>query len=223
MPSLDKDILIKNIKQLMKVHNITQPQLAKDLNVSQPSISKCLTGKQSISIDLVYCIAHYFKVSLDDLCKDYSTPTSLETANENASETKLISAYDICKCLAFIFKSALPYTKTITHKETAYIELTDDYGDGTGTFYGVEKENFYTSIFFSNYFKLDYHPESREDHDEYMDNLQQYGNIDEQKVAINTFISQLEDLLVVFKKGSMTYESYTQTIDANLAMISKNN
>lgn len=222
MPNLDKDILIKNIKQLMKEHNITQPQLAKDLNVGQPSISKCLTGKQSISIDLIYSIAHYFKTSLDDLCKDSSTLASPVPENENATETKLISAYDICKSLAIIFKSALPYTKNITHKETTYLEQAGDYGGGIGTYYGLgEKENIYTSIFFPNYCELDYHAESQEDFDEYMDILRDCGNTNERNVAVNSFISQLVDLLSVYRKGSMTYESYIQTIDANLAEISK--
>ena len=31
MPNLDKDILIQNIKDLMKAHNVSQPKLATDI------------------------------------------------------------------------------------------------------------------------------------------------------------------------------------------------
>ncbi len=85
-----------------------------------------------------------------------------------------------------------------------------------------EKENVYASIFFSNYEDVRLGLRSlKEDEDveEYMTILQECGNTNERNVIINTFLDQLIDLLEIFRKGSMTYEAYIHSIDANLTTI----
>ncbi len=223
MPKFNQDILIKNINQLMKERNVNQNNLAEALNISQPSISKCLNGKQSLSIDFVYNIASYFKTSIDALCSDSSGETASESKEESFSKPEKISTYDVCHSLVTIFKSTLPYTKKIVYKESTYLEIRDDYGEGTGMFYpDHEKENVYASIFFSNYEDVRLGLRSlKEDEDveEYMTILQECGNTNERNVIINTFLDQLIDLLEIFRKGSMTYEAYIHSIDANLTTI----
>ena len=44
-PLHPEDVYKRQIKRLMKEHDVTQPKLADDLHIGQPSISKCLNGK----------------------------------------------------------------------------------------------------------------------------------------------------------------------------------
>lgn len=125
MHNLDKDILIENIKRLMKEHDVTQPKLADDLHIGQPSISKCLNGKQSISIDLIYSIAQYFDVSIDSLCssKDASAATSDDGNDRRTRALRKASAFnDTCDALAVLFKLHRLDIKEIDHIETIYEE-----------------------------------------------------------------------------------------------------
>ena len=213
----NEDILIENINRLMKENNMTQNDLETAIHFSQPAISKMFNKKQNLTVEFVFAVADYFDVTIDSLCQKYEAKPP---APENTS-TK-VTTYEVCSSLATIFKSCYPNTKQITYKETAYLEQTDDYGDGIGLYYPVnDRENSYISIFFSNYCPINYSFESRAEFEEDQELLQEFGNEHTQNMIINQFISQLTDLLDTFRKGSLEYEPYIQAINAKLAKIEK--
>lgn len=214
----DEDILIENIKRLMKEHNnMSQQELADQINSVQPTISKMLNKNQNLTVDFVFHVADYFGVTIDSLCQKHE-----ETPPVPENTSTKVTTYEVCSSLATIFKSCYPNTKQITYKETSYLEQTDDYGDGIGWYYPVnDKENSYISIFFSNYCPINYSFESRAEFEEDQELLQEYGNEHTQNMIINQFLSQLTDLLDTFRKGSLEYEPYIQAIDAKLAKIEK--
>ena len=170
MPNFNNDILIKNIKQLMKDNGVSQTQLAKDLLSNQSNISKCLSGNKTISIEFAYLIAHRFGVSIDYLCNDHSEELRT-TADEEPSATiekEPVKTYDspaqilikVCTALATIFKTSTPRTYSFELREEVYIEDTDEYGNEIGYFYrkkdslGLDPTNKYTSLYFPNYSKI---------------------------------------------------------------------
>lgn len=226
MLNLDKDILIQNIKQLMKDNNLTQPKLADDLNVGQPSISKCLSGKQSISIDLVYSIAQYFKVSIDELCT--AKEPQKENDNEFPTPPEPIDQFsEICSGLATVFKYASLITTDVQHSETVYAEIIEN-GHETGEYYrkkgifGTDNPtNKYIALFFSNYFEPCVKFANQEEADEYYSEIRYCGNLIERNVKINKFLKQLTDLHTIYTNGSMTQESYFHSIESNLAKINE--
>ena len=235
MPNYNNDILIKNIKQLMKDNGVSQLQLAKDLLSNQSNISKCLSGNKTISIEFAYQIAYRFGVSIDYLCNDHSEELKT-TANEEpfaAIEEEPAKTYDspaqilikVCTALATIFKTSTPRTYSFELREEVYIEDTDEYGNEIGYFYqkkdslGLDPTNKYTSLYFPNYSKIQRSFDNRGDADEYFAILQECGNSNDINRNINKFLKQLTDLHTVYLEGSMTPESYHNAIDSNLAAL----
>lgn len=222
MQNLDKDILIQNIKQLMKEHDVTQPMLADDLHIGQPSISKCLNGKQSISIDLIFSISQYFNVSIDSLC---STPvTQSDKADDRRSRVlrRASTFNDTCDALATLFKFHMLDIKEFDHIETIY-EEEKYYEDGHLYTQFVKKKgvagtditsNKYNAIFYPNYYEISTKFDSNEDYTDYMSELSCSGNALPENIQINKFLSQLTDLYKIYKNGSLPEEAYLHSIDA---------
>lgn len=63
----------ENIKKLRKNKGVTQEQLADVLNVSAAAISKWETGDTYPDISLLFPLAHYFNISVDELMGYYSS------------------------------------------------------------------------------------------------------------------------------------------------------
>lgn len=224
MQNLDKDILIKNIKSLMDKNGMKQEHLAKAINVGQPSISKCLSGKQSISIDLAYSIAKHFDVTLDDLCRG-----AVEKTTEETPTPQTLSAKDefikACEGLADVFKFTGLHTKEIDLREVAYVEEYGQNGYPTG-YYGPKKDQFnmdpvhkYIAMFFPNYATVETAFSSQAEADEYFSELRCCGNLINRHYHINKFLTQLADLNSIYQNGSMTKEAYFHAIDSNLEKV----
>lgn len=225
MQEFDKSILIENIKNLMKARGISQPKLAEDLHIGQPSISKCLSGKQSISIDLVFCIAQYFDVSLDDLCRDPDSSV-VEIAEprplRHHNHEKYINA---CEGLAAVFKFSSCKTKTLEIQETVYAEEIDNRGIETGYYarrsgpLGTDPVIKYSALYFPNYHEIETQFQSSSDADEYFSELHCMGNSLDWNIRINKFFNKLADLNAIYQNGSITQEAYIHAIDSNLDKI----
>lgn len=84
----DRDILIKNIRQLMKDNDVTQSDLAQISDTYQNRVSNLLNGSGDFTISQLVSIAVYFKVSLDDL---------LGLTSENKKESNYETYSDIFK------------------------------------------------------------------------------------------------------------------------------
>ena len=222
MHSFDKSILIENIKNLMKTNGISQPKLADDLHIGQPSISKCLSGKQSISIDLAFSIAQYFGVSLDDLCRNPNVPVAeaIEPSPRRHPNTeKYISA---CEGLAAVFKYSSCTTKTFEIQEPVYAEDVTESGIETGYYsrqkglLGGDPVNKYTALYFPNYHEIESRFSSQSEAAEYFSELQCTGNSLGWNMRINEFFNKLADLNKIYQNGSLTQEAYIHAIDSNL-------
>ena len=57
----------ENIKRLRKQKDITQEKLAEALNVSVVAVSKWERNESYPDITLLFHLAHYFKISVDEL------------------------------------------------------------------------------------------------------------------------------------------------------------
>ena len=69
MSELNFNLLKKNIKALMDKHDLTQSQFADIIGMTQPNLSKALSPNSSkeFTLDQLYRISQYFKVSMDEL------------------------------------------------------------------------------------------------------------------------------------------------------------
>lgn len=65
--SFDTTACGKRVRQLRRLHNLTQLTLCEKLSISEPYLRKIESGERSASIDLYIEIAEFFHVSLDYL------------------------------------------------------------------------------------------------------------------------------------------------------------
>jgi len=64
--------LVKIIREAMNRRGVTQTELAKALKVKQPQINRVLTFKNSPSVDFVFEICNYLKISIAAACPTVS-------------------------------------------------------------------------------------------------------------------------------------------------------
>lgn len=222
MPEFNNDILIQNIKKLMKENDISQQKLADDLHIGQPSISKCLTSKQSISIDMVYCIAQYFGVSIDSLCTAPEFASKESDDRRSRALKKATRFSDTCDALATIFKLHMFNVKEIEINETVYEEQYYNQNGYRGSEYVRKKgllgtdfvTNKYNALFYSNYYEIETDFDDDEQYAEYMSELRCCGNELPENTRINKLLNQLCDLYKIYLNGSLPEEAYLHSIDA---------
>lgn len=91
MYKYDRDILMNNIKKIMKDNDITQGKLAEIAHMQQSAISKCLSGGRDFSIEQIVEIAQYFELSVDFLLG--IQPQNTDKKND------LLTQRDVCKMI----------------------------------------------------------------------------------------------------------------------------
>ncbi len=65
-----KNNIAKKIKSLRKEHGLSQERLAEFVNMSREHISCIERGKNLASVETLYALAKYFKVSIKDFFDD---------------------------------------------------------------------------------------------------------------------------------------------------------
>ena len=71
------ETLAKNIKSFRKTCNMTQEQLAEMMNVSVQAVSKWECGKSIPELSSLYDLSKIFKVTIDEIVRDYSNDQRL--------------------------------------------------------------------------------------------------------------------------------------------------
>lgn len=76
MQNLQNNI-IKNVKKLLKQRDMSQRDLSIHSDISDSQLCKIMTGKQQVSVELLFTWAEYFGISMDDLIADPEADTKL--------------------------------------------------------------------------------------------------------------------------------------------------
>ena len=96
----------ENIKRLRKQKGITQEKLAEAINVSVAAVSKWERDETYPDITLIFPLAHYFGVSVDELMgynKEKIEQDILDTLEEYTNISKSYSTHHLAK--NFIFEA----------------------------------------------------------------------------------------------------------------------
>lgn len=195
MSVCNRDILISNIKNLMKNNNMTQQELAEVLDMSQPNISKALSvsDTKSFTLDQVVGIAKHFNVSIDWL-----------VGNETKSIQNL-SLRAIGEFLVRLIESELIETFIHPVTETIYKADFDDYKniENCNT---EEKEIVYNAFYFPSYW---YIPDnlSYEEKSDLFSEIAAWGN-DSVHWQTNKFINDFLQIYKMYKQNSLEEETY---------------
>lgn len=212
MSFCNTDILIQNIRSLMKANNITQEKLADILGMSQPNVSKALSlkDKKCFTLDQVVGIANYFGVSIDFLVGNRSAK-SQETGPRAVAEylTKVIENHDA------------KYT-TVEIEETVY-ELKEHYNVFSGPVYEASSPEkrivSYPAIYFPDYWQLpDPADVDRDTFDEMEAEARQIGNESRMK-PVNDFIRKFIQIFEIFDNKGVDEDAYRTVVDNYLSKL----
>ena len=88
MPEWKHDILIENIRALLKRYDMTQQQLAGITGMTQANVSKALNSndKRHFTLEQVICISQHFGVPIDELVGN-------EVSQEAATSPRAVLAF----------------------------------------------------------------------------------------------------------------------------------
>lgn len=93
-----REILSKNLQELMHKKGVDQNRLAEDIGVSQSSISQWIKGNKYPRIDKIQILADYFNVQKSDITEDKSQQTTTIAAHMDDDLTE----EEILKVQAYI-------------------------------------------------------------------------------------------------------------------------
>lgn len=197
MSYCNTNILITNIKKLMKDNSITQEKLAEILGMSQSNVSKALNenDKKSFTFDQVVGIAKHFRVSIDKLVSNNRVPTS-----ENSPRA-------IAAILAKMIEEGDAEYFTIQKSKNVFEVEYDGYEPGCT----VETRNIeYPAIYMRSYWDA---PEktTTEEKAELLSEATQIGN-DTRMLPVNTFLKQFKEIHDIHKNKGLSDETYATVV-----------
>lgn len=206
------EMLIENIENLMKEHNIKQSDLIKATKIPQPQMSKGLNrqNKGQFTFEQIWKIADYFKVSIDFLVgrnpDDYvSGSLSIET---------------VCRQLMQLVESDMVTCREIEVEEYMYTE--DPYPQpGDYPYIGDKEKNKYIAFYFSNYFNPDLITSDKETLEDLQIEFSMRGNSNETNKEINKFISCFLRLYDLLKKNDLSRDVFDTAISGILKNLEK--
>lgn len=198
MSNYDTNILIQNIKRLMRDKNVSQQKLAEILEMSQPNVSKALNenNKKCFTLIQVIGIADFFQVSVDELIHNRKS-ISVST-----------NPRDVARFLATLLENG--DAKIIKHsvKEEVFIEKQYDLWF---QYEPSEQIVNYNAFYLPSYWQVPSNVYSQEDN--YLQReAAQVGN-DTSMKTVNTFISHFTGILEAYKNGSLTEETYRTVLE----------
>lgn len=122
MSILNISILKENVNILIKQKGLTQQQLADEIGMSQANLSKALNPneKKCFTVEQLFSISQYFKVSLDEL------------VGNKAIDDNITSPRFLFDLLSTLLRKRIIKTTNITTMETIYTPYfaTPDLPDG---------------------------------------------------------------------------------------------
>lgn len=197
MSNYDTDILIQNIKSLMKDKGVTQEKLAEILGMSQSNVSKALSehDKKSFTLDQVVGIAKHFGVSIDMLVGNHRVAAIATSPRAIGTFLSEIIANHDAVCFSF-------------EKEECVFE--DNY-DGYGReplYVQANRKISYPAIYFPSYWSIfDYAPEEAEAFTE----ASQCGNETRMK-PINDFLNRFNEILRFYEGEGLSEDTYKAVV-----------
>ena len=119
----------ENIKRLRRERELTQEQLAEVLNVSITAVSKWERGETMPDITLLFPLAHYFHVSLDELMGYDYERIQQDISNDLQKYNELYAAYRLDEAREFITETYKKYPNDYFVMSSYMWNIGGDYAD----------------------------------------------------------------------------------------------
>ncbi len=204
MVSLNRDMLIQNINQLMQNNGMTQAKLAEILGTSQSHVSKSLNfkEKQCFTLEQVVGIAQHFGVSIDWLTGNTAT-ASKQTPRS------------IARFLTGIFENHDASYSTIEVEEEIYTPSDDIYSQDCS----IERKKIaYTAIYFPSYWKVPT-PHSPDDEAWGAISLAEQAGNDSRMRPVNDFLRKYLQIFKVHEEKGVDDDAYQVVVENYLSKL----
>lgn len=199
MSNYDTDILIQNIKSLMKDKGVTQEKLAEILGMSQSNVSKALSerDKKSFTLDQVVGIAKHFDVSIDMLVGNHRTAAI-------ATSPRVIATF-LSEIIANHDADIFIYEK----EEDVFEPYYDAYTNSPSCTHKTKTVK-YPAIYLPGYWQV---PDRaiNEDTDAAISEAVQVGN-DTRMQPVNMFLLHFQEIFSIFEKGDLSENTYKSVV-----------
>lgn len=210
MDNKNYDILVNNIKRLMKDKNINQATLIRETQIAQPQMSKALNPnvKNQFTFEQIIAIADYFNVSIDSL---------VERKPKTESNDQL-SNKEICKMLMQLINKKIVSCIDVTPTETHFEKIPPQMPCNKP--YAQEKGPvLYRAFYFSKYYQFD--DWTADEMADYFDDCFCNGNTIAKNNEINNFLKLYFKFTELFQNEEISQEIYNQVIKNSLDKLSK--
>lgn len=136
------DMLVENIRVLLKRHDMTQQQLAEITGMTQANVSRALNpnDKRHFTLEQVICISQHFGVPIDELVGN-------KVPQDAATSPRAVLAF-----LSALLCSANVRATLVTKEELIYDQYINDQGYPDCT--RVKKEIEYPAFYFPDYMRV---------------------------------------------------------------------
>lgn len=136
------DMLVENIRALLKHHDMTQQQLAEIIGMTQANVSKALNpnDKRHFTLEQVICISQHFGVPIDELVGN-------KVPQDAATSPRAVLAF-----LSALLCSAKVRATTVTEEELVYEQFNN--GHGYPDCRRVSREIEYPAFYFPDYKRI---------------------------------------------------------------------
>lgn len=197
------DMLVENIRALLKHHDMTQQQLAGIAGMTQANVSKALNpnDKRHFTLEQVICISQHFGVPIDELVGN-------KVPQDTATSPRAVLAF-----LSALLCSAKVRTTTVTEQELIYYHYTNDHGYPDCD--RVKKEIKYPAFYFPDYMRVRDYAFCEPDYEDVDLDFCMGGN-ETKFLQMNEILKKLIPMTKLYRSKEIPDEAFQMILDGYL-------
>ena len=206
MPEMNHDILVENIRTLLKNNGMTQQQLAEVAGMTQANVSKALNpnDKRGFTLEQVFAISQHFGVSIDELVGN-KAPNEVETS-PRAALTFLVRF--LC--------DAKIRVANITEEELIYQQFLNEHCGMDCR--RVNKEIEYPAFYFPDYYLVSDFASSDQEYEE-VDSEFCWGGNETKFLKMNEILRNLIPMIKLSRDKQIPEEAFQMIVNGYLEQL----
>lgn len=207
MSEMNYDILIGNIRSLLRNRNMTQQQFAEILGMSQANVSKALNpnDKRHFTLEQIYAISQYFGISIDELV---GNTTSAELTTKPKSVLTFLVTL-LCK--------GTIRTISINEEETVYKPYLNDHLNMDCEF--IDKTVLYHAFYLPDYWRIsDFTFDEYAGQELHFDYCESGNESD--YISVNAALNELLPIIEIYRQGKISENTFKDIFEGYLDRLS---
>lgn len=203
MSEWNHDILVENIRKLLKHEGMTQQQLAEVAGMTQANVSKALNSndKRNFTLEQVIRISQHFGVSLDKL------------VGNKAAEQVELSTRSILAFLVNLLRNDIVRSTKLTLSEEVFVVDDDPYSNPSSSH---SQQNIdYPAFYFPSYFRISELAKDNQEMWELYSDFSQCGN-ETKYLLLNDILDKIIPIIKLYRAGDISDEALEMILEGYL-------